>query len=277
VRTSSLTPEQARARLGTGAWVDVRDEAAFASGHLPGTANLPLAAWSERRHEWPPPDAGIVVVADVPAHACEAAERLEAAGHRSVAWLEAPWTALGIAAVRGPAARLWRPAPFLERAVEGLPRGRALDIACGSGRDAVYLALAGFEVEAWDHDADALERARDLARRHGVSIRAVPVDLEADPPPVLPESAFDLLVCLRYLHRPLFPAMARALAPGGYLVYETFRQGQERFGRPRRPRFLLRPGELRAAFATLEILHDAEPSPASGPWTAQLLARRPRP
>ncbi len=273
----ALTPEQAHARRATAAWVDVRDEAAFAAGHLQGSANLPLATWVDRRHEWPPPDTAVVVVADEPGPAREAAARLAAAGYGEVAWLEAPWSALDEPPVRGPAARLWSPAPFLEQAVSGLPRGRALDLACGTGRDAVYLALEGFAVEAWDHDADALARAGDLARRHGVSIHTVRADLEGGEAPAFAASAFGLVACFRYLHRPLFPVMARALAPGGLLVYETFREGQERFGRPRRPRFLLRSGELREAFTMLEILKYEEPSPPGGPWTARLLARRPAP
>jgi SAM-dependent methyltransferase len=271
----ALTPQEARALRGTGAWVDVRDEAAFAAGHLPGSGNLPLAAWTERRHEWPPPETAVVVVADEPGDAREAAARLAAAGYTSVRWLEAPWSALGAAPVRGSPARLWDPARFLEQAVAGLPRGVALDVACGTGRDAVYLALEGFDVEAWDHDDAALDRARDLARRHGVTIRTVTADLESVEPPAFAESRFAVVACFRYLHRPLFPALARALAPGGYLIYETFREGQERFGRPRRPRFLLRPGELREAFPGLEVLRYEEPSPAGGPITSRLLARRP--
>ena len=269
-----LTPEQARARLGDGAWVDVRDEAAFATGHLPGSGNLPLSAWTERRHEWPPPDATIVAVADEPEHAREAAARLRAAGYTDVAWLEASWSELGASPARGPAARLWSPSPFLEQALGGLPRGRTLEIACGTGRNAVFLALAGFDVEAWDQDSVALLRAQDLARRHGVSIRTVTANLEAEAPPSLGESAFALVACFRYLHRPLIPSLARAVAPGGHLIYETFREGQEQFGRPHRPRFLLRSGELREAFASLEIVHYDEPAPAGGPFTARLLARR---
>src|SRR5262249_26485501 len=152
-----------------------------------------------------------------------------------------------------------------------------LDVACGTGRDAVFLAMEGFDVDAWDVDAEALARARALAERHGVTLRTAVVDLESSPPPAIPESAFALVACFRYLHRPLFPLLARAPQPGGALVYETYRQGQQRFGRPRRPRFLLETGELREAFARLglEIHDDAEPSPAGGPWTARLLARRP--
>ena len=271
----SLTPQEARDGLGRGAWVDVRDDAAFAAGHLPGCASLPLRAWAERRHEWPPPEADVVVVGATAEDAREAGARLTASGYASVAWVDAPWDALGVPPVRGPAERHWRPAAFLEEAIVGLPRGRALDLACGTGRDAVFLALAGFEVEAWDHDAPALERAGDLARRHGVSIRTVLADLETAEPPALEAGAFALVVCFRYLHRPLFSMLERSVAPGGHLVYETFREGQERFGRPLRPRFLLRAGELRAAFPSLEVLRYEEPSPVGGPWTARLLARRP--
>jgi len=96
------------------------------------------------------------------------------------------------------------------------------------------------------------------------------------PPPALPEAAYALVTCFRYLHRPLFPVMAAALAPGGHLVVETYRDGQQQFGKPKRPRFLLRPGELREAFAALELIRYDEPSPPGGPWTARLLARRPR-
>ena len=265
------------------AWVDVRDAADFAAGHLPGTASLPLSAWAERRHEWPPPGTAILVVASESSHAHEAATRLVAAGYTDLAWLDAPWDSLEIPATPGPSARLWRPAPWLERAIaewpglipEGRHRKRALDIACGTGRDAVFLALAGFEVEAWDHDAAALSRAGDLARRHGVSLRLRDIDLETQALPVFETAAFALVACFRYLHRPLFPALASAVAPGGILVYETFRVGQERFGKPRRPRFLLRAGELREAFAGLDVVRYEEPSPPEGPWTARLIARRP--
>jgi hypothetical protein len=83
------------------------------------------------------------------------------------------------------------------------------------------------------------------------------------------------VICFRYLHRPLFHQIESALAPGGRLVYETFRSGQEKIGRPRRERFLLRPGELESAFPGLVVEHYAELEPAGGPVTARLLARKP--
>jgi hypothetical protein len=99
-------------------------------------------------------------------------------------------------------------------------------------------------------------------------------DLEA-PQASLPHGRYALVTVFRFLHRPLLPAIAAALAPGGHLIYETFRRGQERFGRPTHPRFLLWPGELERAFPGLEILRTEESEPPGGPVMARLHARRP--
>jgi SAM-dependent methyltransferase len=270
----ALSPDEALRRSAGTVWLDVRGEDAFRDGHLPGAGNVPLVEWDERRHELPPRALAITVVADDPRDAAEAARRLEAARYTSVAYLDAPWSAVERTSDTGPPRRLWRPAPFLEEVLPELPRGHALDVACGSGRDAVFMALAGFDVEAWDHDEHALAAVRRLAGRHRVAIDVRAVDLEA-PRAALPESRYMLVVCFRFLHRPLFQSIARALQPGGHLVYETFRDGQQRFGKPVRPRFLLRPGELASAFEGLETLRYEETAPPGGPLTARLLARRP--
>jgi SAM-dependent methyltransferase len=236
---------------------------------------VPRAEFRERRAELPARDVPLLVVADTAADAAEAAADLAARGFRRVDWLGAPLADLpGGLSSREPAARLWRPAPLLEEALPAIPPGRALDIAAGSGRDSVYLALHGFEVEAWDHAPEALERARALATRHSVAIRTVTCDLEADGF-AFPAARYDLVVCFRFLHRPLFRAIHDALAPGGQLLYETFRAGQERFGRPLKPRHLLAEGELAAAFPGLDTVRYAESEPAGGPVTARLWARKP--
>jgi SAM-dependent methyltransferase len=100
-------------------------------------------------------------------------------------------------------------------------------------------------VVAADRDVEGL---RDLAGEAGYEIRQV--DLEAGAPWPL-GGGYDAIVVTNYLHRPLFPAIADALAPGGLLIYETFAQGNERLGKPSNPDFLLAPGELVAAFAAL--------------------------
>jgi len=152
--------------------------------------------------------------------------------------------------------RLWEPARVVEMVVEKyaalLPGKRALDLACGTGRNAVYLALAGFEVTVIDRLPDALERTRDLAARYGVTVRTLQRDLEK--PGAIDDLTANLIIVVRYLERSLFPAIETALAPRGILAYETFTEAQKALGHPRNPRFLLRPGELRFAFPRLQIL-----------------------
>jgi len=278
-----LAPPQAQPGAAGRAVLDVRDGDACARGHLAGSGHLPRAELHARRAELPPRGTPIIVVAARGPEAAEAAAAIEAMGYAGVAFLDGPLAEMpGGLADRGPAARLWRPARFLEEVLPGLraalpPAGGAppaLDVACGAGRDAVFLATQGFAVEARDHAPEALERARALADREGVALRTVACDLER---PELPDPGrFDLVVCFRFLHRPLFPWMERAVAPGGWLVYETYRAGQERYGRPRRAHFMLQPGELARTFPALETVRYEEPEPPGGPVTARLLARRPR-
>lgn len=286
-----LDPQSARDRAQTLVVLDVREPEAFARGHLAGSGHIPHRDLATRRSELPPRDAAVLVVAEEAGAAAAAAAALEALAYTAVSYLDAPLAAWpGGLADRSPAARLWRPAPFLEEVLPLISQPRddpggpgaasgapplALDLACGAGRDAVFLAQHGFEVVGWDHAPEALERAHDLARRHGVALRTERRDLER-PGLEPPARLFDLIVCFRFLHRPLFPWIERALAPGGWLVYETYRVGQERFGRPIRPHFLLATGELGRAFPALETIRCEEREPGTGPVTARLLARRPQ-
>jgi SAM-dependent methyltransferase len=139
------------------------------------------------------------------------------------------------------------------------PGGAVLDVACGSGRHARWLEARGHRVTGVDRDADALAVS-------GAS-EALAADLEGESWP-LPERRFAAVVVTNYLHRPLFPALLDALAPGGVLIYETFAVGNERFGRPSNPAFLLRAGELLERCRDLDIVayEDGlvdDPAPAS--------------
>ncbi|UXH80920.1 class I SAM-dependent methyltransferase [Roseateles amylovorans] len=129
------------------------------------------------------------------------------------------------------------------------PDATALDLACGSGRHLIPLAEAGLRVTGVDRDAAALTGLR--ARLPASEL--IEADIEAGPWP-LGDRVFDLVVVTNYLWRPLFPNIADAVAPGGWLIYETFTDGQQHIGRPSRPEFLLRPGELLTAFGGLRIV-----------------------
>ena len=273
-------PSAARAELPPPeppAILDIRDAEAFVRGHLPGSGHLPEADWERRQSELPPRTEPVLVVAESAARARAAAAHLRELGYGEVAALEASIEEWGPALDRSPARPLWRANATLRRSLarfaDRIPHGRAADLASGSGRDAVWLALRGFDVEAWDRAPEALARARELAERFGVRVTTVECDLERDWPP-LHEARYALLTCFRFLDRALPARMARALQPGGVLIYETFRIGQEQFGKPKRGQFLLRPGELAAAFQGLELLHTEEPSPEGGPITACVVARR---
>ena len=119
-------------------------------------------------------------------------------------------------------------------------------MACGSGRNLRWLAAQGHQVTGVDRDAQALATLRGT----GVQVLA---DIENGPWPFVGQ-AFDGVIVTNYLWRPLLPLLQLALAPGGVLIYETFAHGQQTVGRPSRPDFLLRPGELLRAFEGLHIV-----------------------
>ncbi|MDA0229834.1 MAG: class I SAM-dependent methyltransferase [Proteobacteria bacterium] len=152
------------------------------------------------------------------------------------------------------------------------PRGSVLDLACGGGRHSLFLLRHGLQVTACDIDVSALADIQEEAR-----MEIVAADLENGAWPFSGRQ-FAAIVVTNYLHRPLFPEILAALTPGGLLLYETFAAGNENFGRPRNPAYLLNRGELLSSvFAGLVILayEDLiieEPKPAA---VQRICARKP--
>ncbi|MDR2219442.1 MAG: class I SAM-dependent methyltransferase [Methylobacillus sp.] len=135
------------------------------------------------------------------------------------------------------------PSPWLIRHAPLIPKnGLVLDLACGSGRNTRWLAEQGWRVCSADIDEAAIAGLRDV-----LNVQAMVADIENNAWP-FGEQTFDGIVVCRYLHRPLLPRLAESLASGGVLIYETFMRGQEQFGRPKNPDFLLRPDELREVY-----------------------------
>jgi hypothetical protein len=169
------------------------------------------------------------------------------------------------------------PSPFVDHWIHKLssqvrgPR-RALDLAMGRGRHALPLAASGFRTFGVDVEHGVLLDALRQARQRGLTLRAWCADLTM---PALPPEWFDVIVVVRYLHRDLCPALVEALAPGGFLLYETFTERQK--GRPRGPQspdHLLNVGELRALFADLdEVFYEELTDPAEDAL-ARLAARK---
>jgi tellurite methyltransferase len=267
----------------TDALIDVRPEDRFTSGHLPGAVNVPLEELDRRVHELPFRDTPLVVYDEVRERAERAEVYLTRCERGPVRALWGSQCLEQTALETGPSTRrLWRPHALLEEAMRfcrsawgDLSDKRAVDLACGTGRDAVYLALLGFKVEAVDVLPDALERAADLARRNGVAVTTRQADLERESEPLSAET-YDLVTVFHFLHRPLFSMIRDAVRPGGFVVYETFlKEQRRRFGKPRRDAHLLHPGELRSYFDgwTLHVSREG----LSGPRrvTAALIARKP--
>jgi tellurite methyltransferase len=179
------------------------------------------------------------------------------------------------------------PASIVRELLPLLPSGPALDIACGTGRHALFLAARGQHVTAVDYSGVALDilevRARSQHVRmkrgdgfhspgrhlHG-GLELVHTNLEEAQ---LPEHCYDLILCVQYLQRSLFPQMVRALRSGGVLLMETFTQAQMEFSDgPRNPSYLLENGELREAFPELGVIFYRELR--SGAGIASLVAKK---
>jgi tellurite methyltransferase len=156
--------------------------------------------------------------------------------------------------------------------------GRALDVACGDGRNALYLAQLGYMVDAIDVSDVAIAALRAETAARGLAMTIVPrvVDLEREP---LPEGPYDVIVMLNFLQRDLFAPLREALAPGGLLVFETLaRCHVDELGKRFNPEYLLAAGELEAAFAELEIVahHEGVAQRSGGArGVAGVVARRP--
>jgi len=142
--------------------------------------------------------------------------------------------------------------PFLRRHIHLLAKGRALDIAAGEGKNAVFLAQHGFEVEAVDISHVGLKKARNLAREKGVKIKTLLADLDHYQ---IEKSRYALISNFYFLDRRLIPQIKKGLQKGGKVVFETYTQEQKSLGRgPRHPQYLLGPNELLKLFKGLRIL-----------------------
>ncbi|HEX6092377.1 MAG TPA: methyltransferase domain-containing protein [Dongiaceae bacterium] len=143
------------------------------------------------------------------------------------------------------------PSPWVLRHAGLVPAGRAvLDLACGSGRHTLVFLAGGHPVTAVDRDLSGIAALEDWP-----GLTALEVDLEAGAPWPFAAGSFGGVVVTNYLHRPILAGIVAAVEPGGALIYETFAAGNEAFGKPTNPDFLLQPGELlEAVRGRLEVV-----------------------
>jgi len=278
----TITQEEAGALVAKSAVrvLDVRNPDEWSGlGTIPGAVLLPVDLVAAAAATLPQDGPPILVCCEHGVRSAMAARLLAAAGVPRVLDLQggmSQWNgpreygARPPDAAIGPASWLLANVDLLRAAPSAPPR--VLDLACGSGRHALLLASAGFAVHAVDRDPARIAALADRAGRLGLPIETETRDLEAAGTD-LGDAWYDVILVVHYLHRPLFPALRRALKRGGVLIYETYTEAQAARGRATNPLFLLKPGELDGLVAPLAIVRRRE-GEFDGAMVAGVAARR---
>jgi rhodanese-related sulfurtransferase len=285
-RYKPIEGEELYHRLATGqpmVLIDVRTVGEFEEGHIPGSRLLPLQDLVERVAEVPNHGMPITVMSETGQRSESACRFLAEHDCHPLFTLEG-----GLKSWPGPVSKGLEPgvyhqhgiAPssYLVKNFDLLPKGLALDLAMGEGRNAIYLATRGFDVDGVEADPQAVAQAREASRKLRAPIRAILGNVE-DGTYIIPIETYDVIVVFNYLHRPLFNDIKDGAVPGGVVVYQTYTVEQARFGQPTDPDSLLKPGELRKFFSDWEILRYRELVGASREGemraVAGIIARKP--
>lgn len=276
--------------------LDVRPAAAVKQQPLAGAVSIPLDELGGRLFELPPKGAALRIVADGAEAQQRATQLITDAGWHVAQCVDSAAAAASDTTVCD---RLWEPSPLvLEWAphLEALCRGRvALDVGCGCGRDAAFLAARGWDFVGIDNRLKLTRQARELSIRHAEAVTAaarpnagadgvrrrgatdgVMSTVGSAVPFLRPGVQFDLVVCVRFLERALLPGLAALVAPGGCILYSHFVDGVQLVGTPKHPSAYLEHGELRRVLgATMEVLLDVEATLSDGRPVVNFVCRRP--
>lgn len=289
--------------------IDLRTQAEFFACHLQGATHLPWAELLERLNELPPRPAKLILVASSLDILTLASNQLaeknyqiqqqiwakvsanvpsEQPGLVQFCDINSPNIQVTQAVVHnnGTSHQLWQPCSLiaqfsetyfsqLRASSQNQARSRALDLGCGGGRDAVYLSQAGWQVTAIEHKLSVLTKAQFLAKQTAQNIEFILGDMTH--PDTLPEcwlQQFQLVYGVRILNRALFPKIKQLIAPGGFVVWQTFSAGCEAFGSPKNPNYILQPGELAQTFDDFEIICDRIEYLPDGRPVASFIARK---
>lgn len=146
-----------------------------------------------------------------------------------------------------------KPNIFLKECLPLLPKGKALDIAAGEGRNAAFLATRGFDVDAVDISDNGLRKARKLAKEAGIQIHTIVSDIDAYQ---IEKEKYDLIANFYFLKRSLIPRIKKGLKKGGRVIFETYTLEQRSLGirGPKDARYFLKPNELLSLFKDFRIL-----------------------
>lgn len=260
-RYQQIEGEDLYRRLALGGRVvvlDVRTLTEFQNNHIPGALWIPLQNLENRIAELPNGGTPIAVICEQGQRSCSACGLLAEHGFDTLFQVNGgldSWPGPTVAGLErnGCHPHGLSPSSFLVENFSLLPKGLALDVAMGEGRNAIYLATRGFDVDGVDADPERVARARAAARKLGAPIRATVGNFE-DGTYEIPFATYDVVTVFNYLHRPLFKQIRDSVRPGGVVVYQTFTVDQAQFGRPTNPDYLLKHDELKQVFDGWEIL-----------------------
>lgn len=178
---------------------------------------------------------------------------------------------------------LWSPSLLVKEFIELLNnqsirfpsvenRPAVLDIGCGGGRDAIFLTKNRMNVIAIDHEAKVLKRAKALASLSGASVKFKSCDIKK--PACLPEQKFDLITVVRFLNRDMFTYIKESISPGGFVLFQTFVEGVEKFDSPKNPNYILGKTELAEVFDGFNIIVDRIDQLNDGRPVASFIAQK---
>ncbi len=264
--------------------IDLRSSSNYQRGHLIGASHFPIDTLIERLSELPSRHQ-VVSLLGTEKQLMQAKQLLVLKGYQIKYQILACDSLFQQLAHKGwleigeGSRRLWQPAPvvklFVDQYSQSVGAKKGLDLACGAGRDSLYLAQQGWQMSAIDYSQSALDKLQRLCGSLNLKVDTQKLDLEKHFADLLDQgNRFDLVLVVRYLHRPLLKQLPLLLNPHGILVYQTFMQGCEAFGSPKNPRFLLRRGELAEVFKNFKILHDQQENLADGRPTNAFIAQK---
>ncbi|MAZ66641.1 MAG: hypothetical protein CMF25_05990 [Kangiellaceae bacterium] len=266
--------------------VDLRNTSDFVENHIAKSISIPCHQLAERLFELPSKAHPLWVVGE--ARSIEVATDFlsqrgyHIQGETAVENIDWKWlSSIRARQFGGEMPVLWHPTPILKKYHHLIAQHRqttpttALDLGCGSGRDALYLSMLGCDTTGLDIRQDLLDKAVVMAEQYDCQFTPWCVDIEAEPH-LLSPNCYDIIVVFRYLHRPLFPYIKQALKPGGLIFYQTFMQGAERFGKPKNPRYLLQGGELTQTFSDYKVIVKVEENLHDGRPISSLVAQKPK-
>lgn len=246
--------------------IDIRHLSEYKKCHIRGASHFSIINIEARLHELPMNSTALNLFGEVN-DLLKATELLKAKNYQIESIIESTPSvinkikSLGLAEDGDFSKRLWCPSDVVTEFIQSysteVSSKIGLDLACGSGRDSVFMSINGWSMTSVDYKKSSLDKLNDFSAQHNQKISTLSIDLENDFSQILAlKQQFDAIILVRYLHRPMLSHLEQIIKKNGFIVYQTFMQGCEKFGSPKNPRFLLKKGELAEIFSDFKVVLD---------------------